>query len=1002
MVPYRLRLTNFLSYLNLDLDFSGLHVACICGENGAGKSSLLEAITWAIWGKSRVKTEEDVIHLGMKEAQVDFRFAAFGQIYRVRRQRTRRGSSSLEFQVAIAADKFKSLTERTMRGTQQSIINYLKMDYDTFVNSVYLRQGRADEFMLKSPPERKALLAEILNLAEYDLWSEKAKEIARIAKGQAQVQAQQLEQIKQRLQAARETADQLTIAIKHLDNLTQDQAIAQQKLANAQDQGQQRQQLQQQHQWQEQRLESLVADLATLAGQAQHQYGQLTAQAQVLAQRSEIMASYQIYQQWQQQEQVYNDRQQRHGQLMEQHHQLQVQIAAAHNQVIAQLERWRSQVEQLQQQQSVATTVVARAAEIRQGLANLQTSRQQLESLEQLRLRTLPLLQRQQLLQRQVDRVAAQTQARLVELERRRHQLAARSTIDLEPKRQDLEQQILRGQRLQSYQQQVLEKGQERGRFLERLKSKLSNCEEQYQEIQDRRQQLSSQMSLGKPHQLCPLCDRPLDLAHWRLVEEKQKQAAYELQAEIWLTKEQLATSEVEIEVLRQEYRRLQQELKPLPELEIQLRLLQAEIQAQLAAQQEDLALEQEMHQLEQGQGAIAEQQELAQIADQLAQINYDEKNYALIRGEIERWRWAEVKAAELKTAQKQLDQIERQLPDLSQQILDLEQNLANQAIAPDLQAQLRACTQQITQLDYHPEQHQRIRQAKAATTAALLQHQQLAQAEQQYPILHGQYQQLCQLQQQKQAAAAQIEEAIATTQAQIQHIGDPAPLIHQLQHQLTQIRQQMDQTMAQIGKLEQQKLQLEADQQLAIAQEQQLHQTLKRQSIHQELYQAFGKNGIQALIIETILPQIEAETNQILGQLSDYQLHVRFVSQKSQKSKIIETLEIEIADHLGTRAFETYSGGEAFRISFAIRLAISRILAQRNGGKLQTLILDEGFGSQDQEGCDRLVSVINAIAVDFECILVITHMPKLKEAFTHLIEVTKTEQGSQICLTGN
>ncbi|MFN5835713.1 MAG: SbcC/MukB-like Walker B domain-containing protein, partial [Pseudanabaena sp.] len=98
---------------------------------------------------------------------------------------------------------------------------------------------------------------------------------------------------------------------------------------------------------------------------------------------------------------------------------------------------------------------------------------------------------------------------------------------------------------------------------------------------------------------------------------------------------------------------------------------------------------------------------------------------------------------------------------------------------------------------------------------------------------------------------------------------------------------------------------------------------------------------------------------------------------------------------------YETYSGGEAFRINFAVRLALSRVLAQRKGSTLQTLIIDEGFGSQDQLGCDRLVSAINAIAHDFECILVITHMPLMKEAFNTLIEVSKNGDGSSVQLIG-
>jgi exonuclease SbcC len=74
--------------------------------------------------------------------------------------------------------------------------------------------------------------------------------------------------------------------------------------------------------------------------------------------------------------------------------------------------------------------------------------------------------------------------------------------------------------------------------------------------------------------------------------------------------------------------------------------------------------------------------------------------------------------------------------------------------------------------------------------------------------------------------------------------------------------------------------------------------------------------------------------------------------------------------------------------------------LAQRAGAALQLLIIDEGFGTQDREGCDRLIAAINAIAADFACILTVTHMPYFKEAFQARIEVSKTQNGSQLSLS--
>ena len=154
--------------------------------------------------------------------------------------------------------------------------------------------------------------------------------------------------------------------------------------------------------------------------------------------------------------------------------------------------------------------------------------------------------------------------------------------------------------------------------------------------------------------------------------------------------------------------------------------------------------------------------------------------------------------------------------------------------------------------------------------------------------------------------------------------------------------------------------------------------------------------------MVENLLPQLEAETNHLLARLSNNQLHVQFVTQRASRrqQKLIDTLDILIADTGGTRPYETYSGGEAFRVNFAIRLALARLLAQRSGMPLQMLIIDEGFSTQDKEGCERLIAAINAIAADFACILTITHVPHFREAFQTRIDVIKTDAGSRLSLS--
>ena len=171
--------------------------------------------------------------------------------------------------------------------------------------------------------------------------------------------------------------------------------------------------------------------------------------------------------------------------------------------------------------------------------------------------------------------------------------------------------------------------------------------------------------------------------------------------------------------------------------------------------------------------------------------------------------------------------------------------------------------------------------------------------------------------------------------------------------------------------------------------------------SLYEDLREAFGKRGVPAMIIETAVPELEASANELLGRMTDGRMHVRIETQKEIKTgEVREALDILISDELGTRAYELYSGGEAFRVNFAIRIALSRLLARRAGAQLRSLFIDEGFGTQDARGREQLVAAINSIQDDFDRILVITHIDELRDAFPVRIEVTKTPQGSQFRLT--
>ena len=183
MIPVSLKLHNFLSYGTQTeaLDFEQFHVACLSGGNGQGKSALLDAITWALWGEARKasdarKPDEDLLRIGTREMNVELIFDLDDARYRVVRSfyRTASGKTSkpgLEFQIREDGETFRPLTAGSVAATQSVIDETVGIDYDTFINSAFLLQGRSDEFTKKKSGERKEILGRILGLDRYEKYA---------------------------------------------------------------------------------------------------------------------------------------------------------------------------------------------------------------------------------------------------------------------------------------------------------------------------------------------------------------------------------------------------------------------------------------------------------------------------------------------------------------------------------------------------------------------------------------------------------------------------------------------------------------------------------------------------------------------------------------------------------------------------------------------------------------------------------------------------------------
>jgi DNA repair protein SbcC/Rad50 len=332
-------------------------------------------------------------------------------------------------------------------------------------------------------------------------------------------------------------------------------------------------------------------------------------------------------------------------------------------------------------------------------------------------------------------------------------------------------------------------------------------------------------------------------------------------------------------------------------------------------------------------------------------------------------------------------------------QLADIETQLNQQAFAPAARRQLAEIDAELKEIGYDAASHDQVRQRETVgrnteTDLRLLEQARAALAPLQREISELEasairdQEELQRQVQEHSAAAASLVEAEAK-----------APDLLTAERELFQLKEQENGLRLEMGAARQKVLVLEDLKARRTSLESTRQEQARLVGQYKQLERAFSKDGVPALLIEQALPEIEAKANEILDRLSNGNMAVRFITQAVYKDKrrddFKETLDIQISDGAGTRDYELFSGGEAFRVNFAIRLALSEVLAQRAGARLQTLVIDEGFGSQDSQGRQRLIEAINLVSGDFSKILVITHIDELKDAFPTRIEVEKTSQGS-------
>ncbi len=197
-----LSLKNFRSFgeENEVIDFTKLNaITCITGKNKCGKSSLIEALVWGLYGDTlRSKDATSILRNGQEEVTAEVELVSYNTLYKIKRTRKKKSTflSFLKYD-----DKWIDISEATVKETQQAIEKIVGT-LAIFSSTGYSAQGDIDEIVYKKPSERKQTIIECMQI---DILERRQKVIASlkqlgkekldIEKGRATVFAEQINNI---------------------------------------------------------------------------------------------------------------------------------------------------------------------------------------------------------------------------------------------------------------------------------------------------------------------------------------------------------------------------------------------------------------------------------------------------------------------------------------------------------------------------------------------------------------------------------------------------------------------------------------------------------------------------------------------------------------------------------------------------------------------------------------------------------------------------------------
>ncbi len=999
MVPIKLQIRNFLSYGDppQEIDLRGVHMAALVGNNGAGKSALLDAMTWALFGKARSNRNQELLRKGATEMSVTLEFDVDGQLYRVRRQFSRRsGAHNVTLEQSVNG-KWRSIAHGGVRVIEQEIQKLLRMDYDTFVNTVFIPQGQSGMFMDLGPAERRDLLAQVLGLDIYEELADKAKEQVKTLNGQINEGQQRLKQIETEI-------SQIPQVVKEFERKRQERDHMEQMLRQTDEEIKQVQKRREEMLTQKVKVEQLRNEEKTLTQQMdeaqkdkQKFEERLEQWNKVIAREGQITEAWKKFCQAQETERVLSEKARQLHELEQQRHQIEQSILKVRAELEGKLKAKERDEANTKERLKELQELLAKKEEVTQGLAELQKARETLKEWDEKQRQWSDLQQQRTQLEKEIATEREKWAQLEGKLQQSRTQLENR--IAQKPQIEQRLKQLHEAREKLNEWQQFLDNARKKR---EQMTSQIAMLDTRQEQLKRAKEETLEKLDLLEKHvgePKCPLCETVLTPQKLASLRRKLTKELEGHEAGIAETEKEKERLQKDLEQLIAQIEKAEAVLHQLPELERQIGEVQQRLSEIAKAEEElqRLGAEWESLQRQKSEAESRWQKRRKELEEKELSIGYDPNAHQQCRQKVERLARFEVEIERIYQAEKDASALQEQLKKLADEINELKRKLSTEDFAHDERRELERVNENIRSLGYDEAKHRQLREWLQKNQHILQWWQQLQTAKEEVPKLKEWIERAQQRIAENEKRLKEIEAEVKKLQEQVSKLPEIEEQLSELQGRRKARENELQRLNEEVGALRQKLEELNQREREKVELEQRLAQLSEEKRDYELLAEAFGRNGIPQMILRNAVHWLDQEANRLLTKLTHGRMHLRFeleIPRDSGSQK--ETLAIIIADDLGDRPYELYSGGEKFRIDFAVRVALARLLSYRAGAPLKTLIVDEGFGSQDKEGLEAIVDAIQTIAKEFDCVLVVTHLDEFRDYFPALIEVTKATTGSR------